>query len=150
MTIFIGADHRGFPLKEELKPWLASLGHDVVDKGNMRLDLDDDFPDFALAVAKEVGAGKGVGILMCGSGGGMTIAANKIKGVRAVTVENEDETRRAVVDDGANILVFPSERVSVERARSSVMVWLSLPQMHVERYQRRLKKIEEIEKENFK
>lgn len=150
MTIFIGADHRGFKLKEGLKPYLVSLGHTVIDKGNVVLDPNDDFPDFAEAVAQEVGMGHGVGILMCGSGGGMTIAANKVKGARAVEAENEEEARRAGADDNANILVFPAERVGIGQAKKSAIAWLSLSSERAERHQRRLKKIEEIEKKNFK
>ncbi len=82
MNIFIGADHRGFEYKKDLNVWLSGLGHTVVDCGNTMQDPNDDYPDFGFAVGDAVVNNPGsLGIVMCGSGGGICIAANKVKGV---------------------------------------------------------------------
>ena len=81
MKIYLGADHRGFNLKAVIKTWLSGKKFLVEDMGNDRLDPEDDFPDYAAAVAKKVGAGDGVGVVVCGSGG-MALVANKFKNIR--------------------------------------------------------------------
>ncbi|MEK7119698.1 MAG: RpiB/LacA/LacB family sugar-phosphate isomerase, partial [Patescibacteria group bacterium] len=114
MKVFIGADHRGFPLKESLKPWLVSLKYDVVDCGNDHLDLTDDFPDFSFAVADNVsknsfarpGLAKlnSAGIVICGSGAGVVIAANKVAGIRAALAYSPEEITRNRQHDDVNVL----------------------------------------------
>src|SRR3989344_1283991 len=114
MRIFLGADHRGFKLKEALKNW---LGEKVVDLGNDQFDPDDDFPDYAAAVAEKVSGGKGQGIIICGSGG-MAIVANKFKGVRAVECWNETAARHAKEHDDANVLMLPADFVNKAEAKT--------------------------------
>lgn len=149
MRIYLGSDHRGYKLKEQLKGWLAVLNYEVVDKGNERYDPNDDFPDFALAVANEVSQGKGLGILFCGSGG-MAVAANKVKGIRAVEVFNEEVAAHAKSHDNANVIALPADVVDLEAAKRIVQAWLQAELKHGEKYRRRLKKIQQIENRYFK
>src|SRR5438046_1223129 len=100
MNLYIGADHRGFELKETLKPWLIEKGYDVVDCGANALNPTDDYPDFAFAVADHVVAESGSrGIVVCGSGVGVTIAANKVPGARCSIATNVEEIRLGRGDD---------------------------------------------------
>lgn len=154
MKIFIGADHRGYKLKEELKPWLESLGHEVVDKGNRKYDPGDDFPDFAAAVARAISNyrlannASVIGILICGSGSGMALTANKFKGIYAIVASGED----ALYTNGGcgiNLLAFPAN-INLEKAKGIINKQLNAQFNVQENYQRRLKKIRELEKRNFK
>lgn len=149
MKIYLGADHRGFALKEDLKKWLLSQGHVVFDMGNVRYDPEDDFPDFALAVSEEVSKGKGVGVLFCGSGG-MAMAANKVKGVRAVEVFDEERAAHAKSYDDANVIALPADVVNSDQVKKIVQAWLEAELRTEEKYQRRLAKIDEIEQKYFK
>ncbi|MBI4035162.1 MAG: RpiB/LacA/LacB family sugar-phosphate isomerase [Candidatus Chisholmbacteria bacterium] len=144
MKIFLGADHRGFRLKEQLKNWLEAEGHEVVDMGNYKYDPEDDFPDFAVAVGERVVKGEGIGILMCGSGG-MALAANKIKGVRAVEVWDEERGAHALSHDRVNVLALPADVVDVEMAKKIIKAGLATLPRTEEKYERRLKKIDAIE-----
>lgn len=147
--IYLGADHRGFELKEYLREWLEAEGHEVVDMGNTNHDPEDDFPDFALRVAEKVAGGGGLGLLMCGSGG-MALAANKVKGVRAVEAFDEERGVHAKSHDNANVLSLPTDVIDVEKAKKIVKGWLEAPVKKEEKYLRRLKKIEQIEAKYFK
>lgn len=149
MTIFLGADHRGFRLKEQLKNWLIQQNFQVVDHGNHQLDPQDDFPDFALPVAQVVAQGRGVGILLCGSAG-MTIVANKFKGVRAAEVWNPESARHAKAHDHANLIQLPADFINLETAQKIVQVWLTTPEDQSPTILRRLEKINKIEAANFK
>jgi RpiB/LacA/LacB family sugar-phosphate isomerase len=147
--IYLGSDHRGFKLKKKLKIWLVSMGYTVVDKGNVKYDPQDDFPDYALAVSEEVAEGKGAGILLCGSGG-MALVANKVKGIRAVEVFDEERARHAKRDDNANIIAIPADAVGIEKAKRLVKSWLEAEFKREEKYQRRVRKIQQIEGKYFK
>lgn len=149
MKIFIGADHRGFELKKELGEWMTSKGYKVIDEGNIEFDPEDDFVDFAVKVAEKVLQGLGVGILLCGSGG-MALAANKVRGVRAVEVYDEERARHAKGHDNANVLVIPADVVDGEMAKRIVEVWLKTAFKTEEKYARRMNKIEAIERKYFK
>ena len=149
MKIYLGADHRGFELKQKLKHWLRSEGSEVVDLGNKRFDPEDDFVDFAVKVAEQVAAGKGVGILFCGSGG-MAIAANKIKGVRAVEVYNEAGAEHAKRHDRANVLTIAADMIDFKRCRRIVEAWLKADFKQEAKYKRRLRKIGKLEQRYFK
>lgn len=142
MKVYIGADHRGFKLKESVKPWLAGQGYEIVDCGNTVLDGTDDFPDFSFAVADHVAAEPGaLGIVICGSGGGVTMAANKVPGIRcgqAVNVEDVLHNRR---HDDMNILAIGSDFVTEEEARAMILAFLRTPFDGSERFLRRLNKI---------
>ena len=105
MRISVGADHAGFTLKELLKPWLESCGHQVVDLGAHALDPEDDYPDFAAAVARSVQAGESErGIIVCGSGVGASITANKVTGVRAGLCHDTYSGRQGVEHDDMNVI----------------------------------------------
>jgi ribose 5-phosphate isomerase B len=156
MKVYLGADHRGFPLKEKLKPWLASLGHEVIDCGNTKLDPDDDFPDFAVAVSEIISKQAVLatnsrsdldcmGIIICGSGGGVSIAANKVKGIRCalgVTVKDVLHNRQ---HNDINILAIASDSTVVEDAKSMIEVFLSSKLLPDPRFGRRIAKIRAIE-----
>jgi len=159
MHIYIGADHRGFALKEKIKVWLTNQGHEVTDCGNTVYDKDDDFPDYSLAVALQVSSTfkgqtfKGVysnlpqalGIIICGSGGGVTITANKIKGIRCAQGVNVDDVIHNRRHDDINILAIGSDFVAEGEAKSMVEAFLNTPFSGDERFVRRLKKINDIE-----
>lgn len=147
MTIYLGADHRGFALKEKLKQMLAGEGYDVVDCGATTLVPDDDYPDYAKAVAEKVAknpsAGKGgdFGVLICGSGFGMEIAANKFPGIRAVLPSSPDHAYQARHDDDANVLSIAADFTDEAAAQKIVKTFLVTPFAKEERYRRRLDKI---------
>jgi ribose 5-phosphate isomerase B len=142
--IFLGADHRGFALKEKIKDWLSKWGEEFADLGNQKLDPNDDFPDYASLVARKVSAGEGVGILLCGSGG-MALVANKFKRVRAVETWNVATAEHAKAHDDANVLMLAADFVTDEQAKKMVKIWLRTPVKKEEKYQRRLAKIKQIE-----
>ncbi len=146
MKLFVGADHRGFALKEKLKPWLISLGHDVTDCGNTAYDEADDYPDFSFAVADRVTAeAESRGILICGSAVGVTIAANKVKGARCSSGISVEEVKRGRQDDDLNILALSGDFIDEVRAKELISVFLTTPFTGDERHVRRLKKIEDRE-----
>ena|SRR5271157_1624256 len=147
MTIYIGADHRGFNLKEHLKIFLKSQGYEVVDMGATVYNKDDDFPDFAAAVAKKVSAAPETdrGILICGSGFGMDIAANKYKNVRAALPMSTDHAYQARHDDNANILSIAADFVDEGVAEQIVKIFFTTSFAKEERYARRLEKIRKSE-----
>ncbi len=147
-SIFIGADHRGFQLKEELKSWLAAKDYQVVDCGNTVYDPDDDFPDFAFAVAEQVVAHSDPdqtrsvqGIVICGSGVGVNIAANKVDGIRASTAVNPNEVRHARKHDDLNVLAVSADYTSLAEAQRMIEVFLTTSFEPAERFLRRLRKI---------
>ena len=129
MTIYIGADHRGFNLKEHLKVVLKNEGYDVVDVGAMAYDKDDDFPDFARLVAGKVSSAPETdrGILICGSGFGMDIAANRYKNVRAALPMSADHTYQARHDNNANVLSIAANFIDEGTADQIVKVFLATP-----------------------
>lgn len=149
MKIFIGGDHRGFVLKGKLKVWLTGLHHEVVDCGAGTLNPADDYPDFAFKVAESVVSEPGSrGIVICGSGIGVTIAANKIRGARCSPGLSPAEIRRGREDDDTNILALSADYLSETEAREMINAFLGTTFKSEERHVRRLKKIEEREKGN--
>ncbi|MCX6702607.1 MAG: RpiB/LacA/LacB family sugar-phosphate isomerase [Candidatus Wolfebacteria bacterium] len=148
MIIYIGADHRGFNLKETLKKFIKEeIGYEVVDLGNEQLDENDDYPDFAMKVAKEVQSDSNTrrGILICGSGVGMDIAANKFKGIRSVLAINSDQVLLSRKDDDTNVLSLASDFINEESAKQVVNAWLRTPFSGEEKNKRRLVKISGLE-----
>lgn len=140
MRIALGADHAGVALKDYLKAELAARGVTCEDFGTAT-DESVDYPDFAAGVAREVGAGRcDRGLLVCGSGLGMAIAANKIAGVRAVAVSDEEAARLSREHNDANVLALGARVVSPEQAAALVTVFLSTP-FAGGRHQRRVDKI---------
>lgn len=150
MIIFIGADHRGLKLKEELKQFVLDKGYTVTDKGNDHYDEADDYPDFAVAVAKEVAIDPDNrrGIIICGSGVGIDVAANKIPRVRSALANSSDQAFSSRNDVNANVLCLAADFLDGEGAKKILSVWLQTPFSKEERHKRRLRKIAEIESGN--
>ncbi len=147
MKIFIGTDHAGFLLKEHLKRYLELKKISVIDVGAMKLEHTDDYPDYASSLAQRVIKEKGSkGLLLCGSGQGVCIAANKVKGTRAALVWNEKSAMLSRQDDDANILCLPARLISKKQAERIVDVWLKTPFSKLARHTRRIKKIKKKEK----
>lgn len=146
--IYIGADHRGFKLKEALKIYLKELNFDFEDLGALSLILDDDYPDYAISVAKKVSQDteKNHGILICGSGVGVDIAANKFKGIRSALLFSAEQARMSRNDDDTNVLSFAADFVDENTAKEILKIWLETPFSYLERHARRLEKIKSIEK----
>jgi ribose 5-phosphate isomerase B len=145
MVIYIGADHRGFNHKKVIKEYLAGLGYTVVDMGNENYDELDDYPDFAEKVAEKISIGGGRGILICGSGAGVDIVANKFPGVRSALVFNTEQAIDVRADDDANILSLAADYTTEEDVKKIISLWLSTDFSGEEKYKRRLKKIEQLE-----
>ena len=147
MKIFLGSDHNGLELKNALKEFLERSGHQVVDEGSTKLNPEDDFPVFA---AKTVNAMLGsdeadpLGILICGSGQGMCMAANRYKGIRSALCWNVAEAHAARNDDNSNILCLSARSTSVAEAEKIVSVWLTTPFAGAPRFIRRLKELDQL------
>ncbi len=146
MRVTIGADHGGFPLKAELSTHIEGLGHELVDVGAHSLDPLDDYPDFAEAVALSVAEGRSErGVMICGSGVGAAITANKIRGVRASVCHDTYSAHQGVEHDDMNVLCLGARIVGGEVAREIVAAFLSARFIPEERYVRRLNKIKALD-----
>jgi len=147
--IIIGSDHAGFPLKETVKRYVAELGYAVTDAGTDS-PTNVDYPDFGAIVAQRVSAGEfDRGILVCGSGVGMSIVANKFPGVRAALCLDEETARMSRLHNDANILVLAGRRTEEEAAKSIARLWLNT-EFEGGRHQRRLDKIADLGKRLYK
>ncbi len=125
MKIAIGADHAGFEFKEQLKEYVSSLGYEVEDFGAYSFDKDDGFPDYALPVARAVSKGEADrGVLVCGSGIGVSIAANKVKGVRAVNCTCEDFAKLSRLHNDTNVICFPGRFLDIEDGKRFFDIWI--------------------------
>jgi ribose 5-phosphate isomerase B len=125
--IALGADHAGYSLKEKLKTWLAADGHRVIDHGTHSTDSVD-YPDYAAAVAQAVRAGDAErGVLVCGSGIGMAMAANKVAGVRAVVAADPTVARLSRQHNDANVLALGARLTAAGQALEVVQAWLATP-----------------------
>jgi ribose 5-phosphate isomerase B len=145
MKLFIGADHAGFSLKNQLREHLTHAGFDVEDVGAMTLEDDDDYPGYAFALAtKLIAEEDGRGVLVCGSGQGMSIAANRVRGIRAGLAWDKESARVAKTDDNCNVLVLPSRFVDEAVAADMVDAWLAAEFNKDPKYQRRLDEVEDI------
>ena len=146
--IFIAADHGGFKLKEHVKKALKERGLKFVDLGPTKLNPKDDYPDFAAKVAKKVSASpeKDQGILVCTSGQGMCIAANKFKNVRAALVWNIIEAKHSREHNYSNVLCLTADYTSPELAEKIMDTWFDTPWSDDERHKRRVNKISSLEK----
>jgi ribose 5-phosphate isomerase B len=149
MQIGLACDHGGFELKEELKAFLKSLGVEPVDMGTFNEDSVD-YPDFGVLVAEKVSRGElERGILICGTGIGMSMVANKFPRIRAALVNDLYSSRCSREHNDANILIIGGRIVGKELAKEIVKVWLETP-FAGGRHKRRLEKIQELEREKFK
>ncbi|MCA9324070.1 RpiB/LacA/LacB family sugar-phosphate isomerase [Candidatus Saccharibacteria bacterium] len=146
MKIFLGADHNGYHLKEKIEKYLQARGYDVVDEGDERLDPDDDFTIFAGRVVSAMKAeGQHArGILVCGSGQGMAIAANRHKGIRAGLGWSVEAVRDTRNDEDSNVLALPAEILKTDKAWQTVIdTWLETPFAGASRYKRRNRQLDE-------
>src|SRR5574342_30380 len=143
-TVYIGADHAGFALKEHLKKFLQKKGYPVKDLGAHKFVKGDDYPDYAAKVAKAVQKG-GKGILVCGSAEGVCIAANKLKGIRAVPVWSLQNAKLSRQHNDANILCLSGWQLPKKKAEQITLAWLKTPFSREKRHVRRIKKIARLE-----
>ncbi len=150
--LYLGADHAGFKYKEKIKEFLTASDLKFEDLGNLQLDPQDDFPIFAFRVAERVakdlaeGDQSARGILICANGLGMSVAANKIKGIRAVLVTSKKVAQQSREHLDSNILCLGANTVSLSLAKKIIRIWLTTDFLPKERYVRRLKQI--TDKEN--
>ena len=152
-TIYLGADHAGFKLKEKIRLWLDQNKIPHQDLGNYLYDKDDDYPDFAAKVARKVVRNKSLGILACGSAEGVVIAANKIKGARAVNPANLTQAKLSREHNDANILCLagggtlkPIPGTPFGKAKKLIKIFLKTKFSKAKRHVRRINKIKALEK----
>lgn len=146
MRIAIGADHRGWALKQALVQWLCTQGHEVSDEGTHD-PHSVDYPDFAQKVACKVAGGEAErGVLICATGVGMAIAANKVHGIRATTCSDEETARLCRQHNDVNVLCLPGDRLDPPTAERIVAVWLATP-FEGGRHARRLDKVSQLERQ---
>ena len=146
--IYIASDHGGFGLKNYLVLELAKRKKKFEDLGSFLLDPEDDYPDFAKKVSAKVAdsPSKNLGVLICRNGQGMCIAANKFKGVRAITSWSEKHVASSRKDDNANVVCLPSDYISRSEALKVVLKFITTKFSSLPRHKRRLKKVSSFEK----
>ena len=146
LRLALGADHAGYALAAELRPWLPSLDVEVLDLGAHTFDAADDYPDFAAAVARSVAGGQAQrGLIVCGSGVGASVAANKVPGVRAAVCHDTYSAHQGVEHDDVNVLCVGGRIVGVELAKEIVAAFINARFSGEERHQRRLAKVMALE-----
>ncbi len=147
MRIVVGADHRGYELKDEIAAALKQAGHEVLDVGTHSADSVD-YPDYARAIGEALTDGRAErGVLVCGSGVGASIAANKIRGVRAALCHDTYSARQGVEHDDMNVLCLGARVIDSELALELVRAFLDARLSGEERYRRRLEKVAEMERQ---
>jgi ribose 5-phosphate isomerase B len=147
MRIAVAADHAGFPLKERVINEVRKLGHEPLDLGTHSTDAVD-YPDFARSVAEALRDGHAQrAVLICGSGAGACVAANKFRGIRAATCHDTFSAHQGVEDDGVNVLCLGARVVGQELAAELVRTYLNAQFSDVERHRRRVAKVEQFEEE---
>jgi len=146
MKVAVACDHGGFPLKSRIVEVIEGLGHEVVDLGAYEYDKDDDYPDFARYVGDALIHGQADrGVLLCGSGVGACIAANKFKGVRASVCHDVYSAHQGVEHDSMNVLCLGSRIIGPQLAEDLVSAFVSANFSAEERHHRRLAKVNAIE-----
>ena len=151
MKISIGADHAGFEMKRDLVQFVEKLGHAVQDVGTFEPGKPDAYPDYALLVAKDLQSGKADrGILVCGSGVGVSVAANKFKGVRAAMCHDHYSAHQGVEHDDLNVLVLGARIIGQMMAQDVTQAFLEAKFSNEERHVRRLNKVKGIEQNEFR
>jgi ribose 5-phosphate isomerase B len=146
LNVAIAADHGGFVMKAALIPWLEGLGYGVQDLGADVFNVDDDYPDFAESLSERIILGKAErGILLCGSGVGAAVAANKIHGIRAAVCHDTYSAHQGVEHDQMNILCLGARVIGIELAKELVLAFLKAQFISEEKYQRRVDKVKAIE-----
>ena len=150
-TVALGADHGGFSMRSELLPWLQAGFGKVLDLGACVFDAADDYPDFADAVARAVASGEATrGIIICGSGVGACVAANKVNGVRAGLCHDTYSARQGVEHDDMNVLCLGARVIGIELAKELIQAFLNARFSREERHIRRLEKVLAIERRAMK
>lgn len=150
MHIYFGADHRGFTTKERLKEFVKSMGHEVEDLGNTVYNENDDYPEFAAKVAEKVSADPSArGIILCGSGGGVNVVANKFPRVRSIIGVSSLQVYAARRDDDMNVLCLAASFMAEIEEEEAVKIFLTTDFSGEERHRRRLGEVEAIEHKNF-
>src|ERR1700687_77209 len=145
MKVGIAADHGGYQMKQQMRQLLRARGHEVVEFGNTLYDRNDDYPDFTIPLARAVAAGVVErGVLLCGSGIGASIAANKVEGVRAAVCHDDFSARQGVEDDDMNILCLGGLTTGIAVAWNCVKGFLATKFSGAERNRRRLAKVSAI------
>lgn len=147
MKIYLGADHNGFELKRTLVEELTAAGYQVVDEGDKELKPEDDYPEFASRVVLAMKASDDKdprGILICGSGQGMCIAANRFKGIRACLINDLEEAKASRNDDDCNVLCLPARYITTEEAVQFAEAWLETPFAGAPRFIRRIKELDKL------
>ena len=148
MKISVAADHNGFELKSEISSLLSKLGHEVVDVGPYSHDPLDDYPDYAKLLTESISTGTSErGIMICGSGVGASVAANKVKGIRAAVCHDIYSAHQGVEHDDMNVLCLGSRIVGSEVAQELVRAFTGAKYTGEERHQRRLDKVLEMEQD---
>ncbi|GIW66778.1 MAG: putative ribose-5-phosphate isomerase B [Candidatus Parcubacteria bacterium] len=146
MKIFLGADHRGFELKEFIKKELLRKKIEIIDCGAYFYDPNDDYVDFAIKVGESVIRNKNsLGILICGSGAGVCFSVNKVKGIRGALCYNEEMVKKAKEDDDINVICLASDFIDSEKALKMIDVFLTTNFKNEEKYLRRINKIKNYE-----
>lgn len=147
MKIAIGADHAGYVLKDVVVPFIESLGHEIVDVG-CDCSQSVDYPDYALPVCDLVASGEADrGILICGTGIGMSIAANKVKGIRCALVHDLFSAKATREHNDTNVLAMGERIIGPGVAQEIIRIWLETPFSEGERHQGRLNKVAQIEQQ---
>lgn len=147
MKIYIGADHNGFQLRNNLLEYLRKAQYDVDDEGDFRMDPKDDYPQFASRVATKVLMSEDPdprGILICGSGQGMCMTANRYRGIRAGIGYDIESARAIRNDEDSNILCLPARSLSKDQAKVIIEAWLNTPFAAAPRFIRRMKEMDEF------
>ena len=147
MKIYIGADHNGYKLRRSLIESLNRLGYDVYDDGDSKLDPNDDFPVFAQKVVVDVLKSDDPdprGILICGSGQGMCMAANRFKGIRAALLYDEESARSSRNDDNSNVACLPAKLFERDKDNKIITTWLDAPFADAARFVRRLNELDDL------
>ena len=142
--VYLGADHRGFNLKNKIVLELREKGWTVTDLST-KYDPDDDYPDISVKLGEKVVLKKALGVLVCGSGAGVTVSANKVKGVRAALAMNKKQARKIREDDDVNVLCLAADFVNDEDNIEIVTEFLEAIFMTEERFIRRINKIKKYE-----
>jgi ribose 5-phosphate isomerase B len=148
MRVAIGVDHAGFPLKAPVIADLQQKGHEVIDLGGDGTDPTDDYPDYSKAVAHSVQSGQADrAVLICGSGVGASVAANKVRGVRAALCHDLYSARQGVEDDNINVLCLGARVIGADQAVALVNAYMDARFSGLERHARRLAKVNQMEEE---
>jgi ribose 5-phosphate isomerase B len=151
MRISIGADHAGFEMKKMLIEFIEKLGHTVHDVGTFAPGKADDYPDYAVLVAEDIRSGNAErGLLVCGSGVGVSVAANKFKGIRAGLCHDHYSAHQGVEHDDMNVLVLGARIIGPMMAQDAAEAFLSATFSGEERHVRRLNKVKGIEQNEFR